>query len=786
MKQLFTFISLLFVVIALQAQTDFQYADEFMHEGDNTDIITALPRGCGCEEPNLSFSSGSSFATAVANENLIKRAAERGLDEWYKNQKNVIENFLESKYNKQFSSFEEAKNHLFLDLESTNSATYVRPIARSKTADRDRRAKQRVIQIKGLKALKIRESEIRGGNINNSLYADFKVNNIALKDYKTLTDIQTAYSNLLTQFIDNKWKEFESDYIAKILSTPFNNHTLQTKNNDYTSFNTWEKLDYMQFLIHYEELVNRPSPYGMTDEERRLFERYINKLNTITSKYVEDYINANKYNELSLFHPDYWKVIWKNEYHYFPYKIDEAKRKHQELKDKELRILINSISMNATSTIDYLVSLLKITDKDQLQWFNDHPNKGEEFYKRIQDAKVKDANMPPPSPKEMSFPPDFNEQEALRSIRAELANGAIVGGFIRELAITDVSQKRFLYDNTNITNELRTFANENRVNGVISAEAKAFIKQAIALEKTLNNSLQVKQTGSFPEEISSCCPGSCCPNQLIYQDDLIMHEYGVQPVQAAVDGTFNLIVSTSSLIASDRWVGERVRRIMTEIGMEVPSDISDEHLGALFKIRKRNGLVIVEYKEGLLREMLDFGLNTLDMLSFLSPSKGGGAFLAAKMGGRITITKMTEHLRSISVNSTKVDNLVNSLKNKAKFDLNGTGQYSVVKGHHPLAKSAFKSDKFYDIQKAFSVSTESLGGQSVHYAITGNQNRLYSAFAKTGEVLTIDKMANIEIKAMVDAGIPENIATGWVIKALEDLKAQGVKVISHVPWNGIN
>jgi hypothetical protein len=90
------------------------------------------------------------------------------------------------------------------------------------------------------------------------------------------------------------------------------------------------------------------------------------------------------------------------------------------------------------------------------------------------------------------------------------------------------------------------------------------------------------------------------------------------------------------------------------------------------------------------------------------------------------------------------------------------------------------------LQKAFSVSVNSLGGQSVHYAITGNQNSLYSAFAKTDEVLTIEKMADIEIKAMTNVGIPSDIARGWAIKALEDLKTQGVKVITNIPWNGLN
>ncbi|SDE29034.1 hypothetical protein [Riemerella columbipharyngis] len=34
--------------------------------------------------------------------------------------------------------------------------------------------------------------------------------------------------------------------------------------------------------------------------------------------------------------------------------------------------------------------------------------------------------------------------------------------------------------------------------------------------------------------------------------------------------------------------------------------------------------------------------------------------------------------------------------------------------------------------------------------------------------------------------IPEDIATGWVVKALEDLQEKGVKSITNIPWNGVN
>ncbi len=34
---------------------------------------------------------------------------------------------------------------------------------------------------------------------------------------------------------------------------------------------------------------------------------------------------------------------------------------------------------------------------------------------------------------------------------------------------------------------------------------------------------------------------------------------------------------------------------------------------------------------------------------------------------------------------------------------------------------------------------------------------------------------------MTNVRIPEDIAAGWVVKALENLKSQGVKAIIHIP-----
>ena len=487
MKRIYIqFLLLLTVVfsISLQAQTlPTVNNDEFLMNSGGTysDLQPALAGRCsGCEVPDLNFNWSSSFNTAVLNETYIRRAADKKLREWYERQKGIIENFLENKYHKQFSSFNEAKDYAFIDFELKNITINVAPIVSAKNSDKRQRALKKAVHIKGLKALKIREAEIKAGNTNKPLYPDFEVNGTPLKNLKSTAAVTAAYNNLLNQFVDNTWKGFESGYIAKILGIPFNNKVLKTKNNYFGSLGTWDKLDFMQFIIHYEQ-ITKTTPVLPTEEELRLFKKYINTANTVTATYVENYINANKESEMSLFHPNYWKIIWKRDYKGLFFKVNEAKNKHKQLKQKELNRLTGSISMNATSTIDYLVSLLKITDKDQLQWLNDHPSKGDEFVKEIKEAKQKDADMPPPIPGELSFPPDHHQQLAQWNIRTELAEGAKVVALLKELGITDKNQKDWLYEHKIEADKIISFVDSNKVNDKIEDYTKSMITDYLSI-----------------------------------------------------------------------------------------------------------------------------------------------------------------------------------------------------------------------------------------------------------------------------------------------------------------
>ncbi|EKB54077.1 hypothetical protein HMPREF9699_02120, partial [Bergeyella zoohelcum ATCC 43767] len=193
-----------------------------------------------------------------------------------------------------------------------------------------------------------------------------------------------------------------------------------------------------------------------------------------------------------------------------------------------------------------------------------------------------------------------------------------------------------------------------------------------------------------------------------------------------------------------------------------------------------------------------------DGVQIISMAMGAGFFKqgknALKEGTKDVADKIKKEVKKDIEKAfvKNIDGVINNLKKRAKYILEGTGEYRRVGGHHPLAKKAFEGVENYDYKKAFSIKPSSLEDawktvnagipQNIHAKVTGNQNALYSAWRKANPLkqMEIGEMADIEIKAMVNAGIPEDIATGWVVKALEDLQAKGVKSIANIPWNGVN
>lgn len=148
--------------------------------------------------------------------------------------------------------------------------------------------------------------------------------------------------------------------------------------------------------------------------------------------------------------------------------------------------------------------------------------------------------------------------------------------------------------------------------------------------------------------------------------------------------------------------------------------------------------------------------------------------------------------------ASHIDDEIAALSTDAQFATDGTGEYNIVKGHHVLAKKAFEGDVAYDPDKAFAIGASALDNAwklkntglpiNLHSKISGQQNSLYSSWKglNPNSTLTIKEMVKIEQAAMTNVGIPTEIVKGWIIKALSDLKANGVTEIKRIPWNGNN
>jgi len=117
--------------------------------------------------------------------------------------------------------------------------------------------------------------------------------------------------------------------------------------------------------------------------------------------------------------------------------------------------------------------------------------------------------------------------------------------------------------------------------------------------------------------------------------------------------------------------------------------------------------------------------------------------------------------------------------------LPGIGAYKKVGGHHPLSGIAFGYET-YD----YAMSIGKLQMRSNRWGhpqpLSSFQKQAYQAFGKTGEPLTITRMAQIEIDAMVKAGIPRGYAEEAVSAAIWERFANRQFTPSHIPWVGPN
>lgn len=489
--------------------------DEFLIKEDIDLILLPKSGTCGVytECPNINnftFTSASSFNNAVANHNATVRAAKISHRNWFNNQKEIIKNHLENKFGEKFSNYDTAKNKMFFHSETNNLTRVSVPVRAKYSKLRSDGFSLQKNHKKELKLLKIREAEIKAGNIENSVYGYIKVGDTYLKDIKNLTVLKNLWNPLVNDFSKNTATTHINNYIyfeVGIHNSDLVAGVVNLKNKYYNRFNDWDKLDFVQFLINFEQIktLSQNGVLLAAADANMLMNKFSGAYQA-NEKMIEDNAIKNRKGGYSIF-DDWWIGFYAQQmavpdYDYGRYVVNK-------LRTERLNELLEAES-TAEFTVSNLIRELGGISANQKDWLLNNIDEADKLIKFVGEHRHMGKFSPQESHLVFSF---LNITEDIPNANflkyKELYNS--IEGF----GISDENQIKWLYTNETEAKNLIKFADDNRVGGVISDGAKDFIKLAIESIKDTSNFID-----SFEKFKVYYCDCSCEGSETEYTDDL--------------------------------------------------------------------------------------------------------------------------------------------------------------------------------------------------------------------------------------------------------------------------
>ncbi|WLQ13303.1 RHS repeat-associated core domain-containing protein [Hahella aquimaris] len=111
------------------------------------------------------------------------------------------------------------------------------------------------------------------------------------------------------------------------------------------------------------------------------------------------------------------------------------------------------------------------------------------------------------------------------------------------------------------------------------------------------------------------------------------------------------------------------------------------------------------------------------------------------------------------------------------------GAYSKVGGHHIHAKSGFVGHVSYNPAKGFSISQEAMKKLGLEHTVMNTYQRAaFGELLKSGRPNTLREHTRIAVEALRHAGASRELARSLVARSLLNLRAQGVRAPSRIPW----
>ncbi len=284
-----------FLTFGQTEELEYFRGDEFQYFDRIQDLNAPLGRNGELED--FSFTWGNnSFTVAIHNRAVLHEAqinAQR--DRWYRRQLDLIKKHLEEKYNRSYTSYDEAKNDVFLRTERDH-------IYRNSRAPRSKYyrlindgEKKVTYNIGNLKAFEIRRAEIQSGNIHNSEIPFMYINGTSLADITSVSVLNnyTATHTDYLKFLISE-KHVNTTIVRKIEALPgdvnFESYVLNLKNDYYNGFNDWDRLNLMQFFLNYEHIKKYLSPPYILPTQFSSFYG----IDKATPTNIEDYARRNR------------------------------------------------------------------------------------------------------------------------------------------------------------------------------------------------------------------------------------------------------------------------------------------------------------------------------------------------------------------------------------------------------------------------------------------------------------------------------------------------------------
>lgn len=134
----------------------------------NFDLYNINTNNCCVEQPLADISFGYNINAALTASALIQQARERALNQWFDRQHTVLKKEIEKQLGQSFSNYNDARNTYFKFHERIGLQRNHTPIENKYNSRRLDKENKQSISLKNLKLLRLRENEIRAGNINNS------------------------------------------------------------------------------------------------------------------------------------------------------------------------------------------------------------------------------------------------------------------------------------------------------------------------------------------------------------------------------------------------------------------------------------------------------------------------------------------------------------------------------------------------------------------------------------------------------------------------------------------